>query len=156
MGHDHGHSHGHNDNDYYLEQLFTVGVCGALGTVGFLLWQRGVLSKTKMLADYLQWTVVAGSVAILLALVVVRAIALWREVGEPAKKTAHDHDHAPRPWVLVAMITVTITSSIRSSEIEWHDHAHSSCLSLALVTPATGLKPLAKAPRDRSRSRPRP
>ena len=85
-------AHGHKDNEYYLEQLFTVGVCGALGAVGFLLWYHGILTTTKMLAARLQWTVVAGSL-ILLALVLVRAVALWREVGETAKKPAHDHDH---------------------------------------------------------------
>jgi hypothetical protein len=91
MAHDHGHSHSHND--YFLEQLFTIGVCGAMGAVGFLLWYNGVLDRTKMLAPSLQWTVVAGSLT-LLFLVAVRAIVVWKAVGEVGKTPAHAHDHA--------------------------------------------------------------
>jgi uncharacterized membrane protein YcgQ (UPF0703/DUF1980 family) len=94
MGHDHDHGHSHGHSDYYLEQLFTIGVCGALGAVGFLLWYHGILTRTKMLTPSLQWTVVAGSLT-LLFLVVVRAIVVWKSVGEVGKKStpAHDHDH---------------------------------------------------------------
>ena len=41
MAHDHHH---HDQNTYYLEQLFTIAVCGALGGVAVLLWYTGKIA----------------------------------------------------------------------------------------------------------------
>ncbi len=38
----HDHSHG-DRNAYYLNQLFTIAVCGALGGVAVMLWCSGKL-----------------------------------------------------------------------------------------------------------------
>ena len=83
--HDHGHDHGHHHHgegrtDFYLEQLFTIGVCGALAAVTFMLWWRGLL--TLMLAPRLHVFVVGGAAA-LFVLVLIRAVVVWRAVGEP-------------------------------------------------------------------------
>ena len=40
MAHDHSHQHG-DANSYYLEQLFTVAVCGSIGAVMVMLYATG-------------------------------------------------------------------------------------------------------------------
>jgi uncharacterized membrane protein YcgQ (UPF0703/DUF1980 family) len=87
MAHDHSHA---DANAYYLEQIFTIAVCGALGCVAVLLWYSGKL--TLMLAPKFHVWVLAGGIT-LLVLVVIRAIAVWRSVEEPTAVPVHDHDH---------------------------------------------------------------
>jgi hypothetical protein len=67
------HQHKH-DSSYYLEQLWTIGTCGALGIVMVLLWYYRVLAifLDKKFHDPVLW----GGLA-LLALVGVRAVDLW-------------------------------------------------------------------------------
>jgi uncharacterized protein len=78
---------------YYLDQLFTIGVCGALAGVTIMLWRSGL---SKMLAEKFHIWVGLGGLS-LLALVVVRAVSLWRSVDESAEEPAdhgHSHGHA--------------------------------------------------------------
>jgi hypothetical protein len=83
-----GHSHD-DHRGHYLEQLCTIGMCGALGVVAILMWYRGWLSD--LLADTFHPAVLLGGIS-LLAIVTVRAVALW-----PAAAPAHDpaHEHGP-------------------------------------------------------------
>jgi hypothetical protein len=85
MAHDHHHEH---NGAYFLEQLWTIGTCGALGVVMILLWWYGVLSifLDSKFHDPVLW----GGIA-LLVLVGVRVAALWPEV---ARRRAHAHSHA--------------------------------------------------------------
>jgi hypothetical protein len=85
----HDHSHG-DRNAYYLNQLFTIAVCGALGGVAVMLWQSGTLRF--MLVERFWLPTLLGGIA-LLVLVLIRAVALWRSVDEPAAAHSHDHDH---------------------------------------------------------------
>src|SRR6266404_639670 len=87
MGHNHDHSH--DGSTYYVEQLCTIGICGAMGVVTILLYTQGLLGL--MLARGLHWMVLAGGIG-LLVLVAIRAVAVWFSVGKPA--AAHNHDHA--------------------------------------------------------------
>jgi hypothetical protein len=98
MGHDHHH---HGQAEYYLEQLFTIGVCGALGVVGVSLYFSGKLNF--MLAERFHPWVLGGGIA-LLVMVVIRAIVVWNSVAEPLAVPVHDHDHA-----------------------DGHDHSHDHC-----------------------------
>src|SRR6185437_790755 len=85
----HDHSHG-DRNAYYLNQLFTIAVCGALGGVAVMLWYSGKL--TNMLhPKFFLWVLLGGIT--LLVLVLIRAIALWRSVEEPQPTHNHDHHH---------------------------------------------------------------
>jgi hypothetical protein len=86
MGHNHDHSY--DGSTYYVEQLCTIGICGAIGVVTILLYTQGLLGL--MLARGLHWMVLAGGIS-LLGLVAIRAVAVWFSVGKPA--TAHDHEH---------------------------------------------------------------
>lgn len=117
MAHDHDHSHD-DRNAYYLNQLFTIAVCGALGGVAVMLWFRslhpeGMLSLIRHpsgdeLKEHLEWLrpdgmllkmlhpkfflwVLMGGIA-LLFLVFIRAIALWRSVDEAVAVPDHTHD----------------------------------------------------------------
>jgi hypothetical protein len=109
-GHTHDHSHGHHHagSDYYLQQLLTIFICGAFGVVGLLMYfvpagpgvtdnDGNPLTKLGVLLSpgFHPW-VLAGS-GILLAVTVVRGVALWRMAGagQHAHHDHHHHDHAP-------------------------------------------------------------
>jgi hypothetical protein len=89
VAHHHHHS-GADRNAYYLDQLFTIAVCGALGGVAVMLWYTGKLGLMLHPKFYI-WVLLGG--VTLLALVVVRALAVWRSVDEPVDAITHDHDH---------------------------------------------------------------
>lgn len=85
----HDHSHG-DHNAYYLNQLFTIAVCGALGGVAVMLWWSGTISL-MLHPKFFLWVMLGG--ATLLVLVVLRAAAVWRSVDERAAVPDHTHDH---------------------------------------------------------------
>ena len=94
-GHDHGHGHHHHDHgDENLEQLFTIGVCGAFGTVAVALAVPALMNNdpanpsilTIILSkDFHAFVLVAGIV--LLFMTLVRVLTLWKE------STPHKHEH---------------------------------------------------------------
>jgi hypothetical protein len=85
----HDHSHG-DRNAYYLNQLFTIAVCGALGGVAVMLWYSGTLRYMLHPKFYL-WVLLGGLT--LLALVAIRALAVWRSVDEAPHTHDHEHNH---------------------------------------------------------------
>jgi hypothetical protein len=85
----HDHSHGDRQS-YYLNQLFTIAVCGALGGVAVMLWWSGKIGLMLHPKFYL-WVLLGGGT--LLLLVVLRAVAVWHSVDEPISEHSHDHDH---------------------------------------------------------------
>lgn len=91
MGHDHHHHHD-DQNTYFMEQLCTIAMCGAFGGVAVMLWARGTL---KLFLDpKFHPFVLAGGIT-LLALVAIRALAVWRQTGPaPHAHDHHEHDHA--------------------------------------------------------------
>src|SRR4051794_14103213 len=91
----HDHSHHHSRAEYYLEQIFTIGVCGALGIVAIRMYGTG---KLYILNPSFHSWVLAGGIGLLI-MAVVRGIAVWMSVEEPTAVAAHDHgdcghDHA--------------------------------------------------------------
>ncbi len=95
-GHDHHHDHAHSDE--FLEQLLTVGICGAFGIVAILLGSQAVANQSGMLTIMLaepfwKWVLIGGVVLTLLC--IIRGVALWRAAASPH---VHDddcgHDHA--------------------------------------------------------------
>lgn len=86
------HDHSHDDrNAYYLNQLFTIAVCGALGGVTVMLWYSG---KLRFLVVERFWLPTLLGGITLLVLVFVRAIAVWRSVDASLDAGhSHDHDH---------------------------------------------------------------
>jgi uncharacterized repeat protein (TIGR03943 family) len=95
-GHHHHHDHGHGDEN--LEQLFTVGICGAFGTVAVALAVPALTNTdpanpsilTIILSpDFHAFVLVAGIA--LLAMTLVRVLTLWKEAGQHHH---HHHDHA--------------------------------------------------------------
>jgi WD40 repeat protein len=85
----HVHTHDEDRGTYYLEQLCTIGVCGALGGVCIMLWWQGKLDRILNSKFFLP--VLLGGIT-LLVLVAIRALIVWRETGKPVH--AHDHDHS--------------------------------------------------------------
>src|SRR5436309_1597941 len=80
---------------YYYDQLFTIGVCGALAGVTLMLWRTNQLGK--MLDPKFHIWVALGGLT-LLALVALRAIAVWLSVDEaadalPTPETHGGHSH---------------------------------------------------------------
>src|SRR5262249_53774918 len=88
----HSHDHAHDGSTYYVEQLCTIGICGAMGVVTILLYTQGLLSL--ILAPSLHWMVLAGGIG-LLGLVAIRALAVRFSVGKPEAAHNHDHEHGP-------------------------------------------------------------
>ena len=101
MAHDHDHS-----STYFLEQLWTIGTCGALGIVMVLLWHYQVLAI--ILDRKFHEPVLWGGIALLI-LVGIRIIDVWfsaarlraARVNDASMGNdhvghdhAHDHDHA--------------------------------------------------------------
>lgn len=99
-GHSHDHGHDHKHADEYLEQLFTIGICGAFGVVAVLLSYPTVLvaakssTLTHALAPYFHPYVLAGGVVLLL-MTLVRAVSLWKATAphEHGPDCGHDHAH---------------------------------------------------------------
>lgn len=89
MAHDHHHDHSHAGT-YYMDQLCTIASCGALGGVAVMLYATNKLSL--ILADQFFVPVLTGGVA-LLALVIIRAVTLWREAGRAVAHSHDDHHH---------------------------------------------------------------
>ncbi len=83
------HDHSHQDN-FYLEQLFTIGSCGAIGGIAVLLYLQGTV--WDILAPRFHIPLLAAGIA-LLVLVAIRAIVIWRMAGETGNGTPHQHDH---------------------------------------------------------------
>ena len=99
-----GHAHDHHQGDrsqYYLEQLFTIGVCAAFGGVTLILWYSGTLKN--MLADKFHIWVFLGGAA-LLVMAAINAVALWFSVGDAKAVPVNGHGHA--------------------HDDDHHDHAH--------------------------------
>jgi len=88
MAHDHDHLHD-DRNAYYLNQLFTIAVCGALGGVTVMLWYSG---KLRFLVVESFWLPALLGGITLLVLVLIRAVAVWRSVDQ-ALDAGHQHDH---------------------------------------------------------------
>jgi hypothetical protein len=90
MAHDHSHD---DPKAYYVEQLCTIAIAGALGGIAVMLYHRNLL---WFLAPKVQPWVLAGGIA-LLVLVVIRAAAVWFQAGRTASESPghdHAHDHA--------------------------------------------------------------
>jgi hypothetical protein len=107
MSHSHDHSHDHSG--YYLEQLCTIVVCGALGLVVILLYFQRTLDHQKalgfLLADFLHPYLLGSGIAIL-AVAALRAGFLFLSLRRRAatqhadddhcKNCGHHHDHDHR------------------------------------------------------------
>jgi len=91
--HHHGHHyHGESLRDYFTEQLLTILVCGLFGFAAVQMYRLNML---EFLAPQFRAPVLYGGAALLL-LVVVRAVAVWKEAGELQHEhadCAHDHAH---------------------------------------------------------------
>lgn len=88
MAHDHHHD---DSTGYYLEQLGSIAIAGVLGVVAVMMWRQGMLNF--ILAEQFHPFVLAGGIALLVA-VVVRAVTLWLSTGaQPALANGHVHEH---------------------------------------------------------------
>ena len=90
MGHAHDHSHG-DPAQFYLEQLFTIGVCAAFAGVTLILYFSGTLNLLLAVKFHI-WVLLGG--AALLAMAVINGVSVWLSAGAAAPHPhAHDHDH---------------------------------------------------------------
>jgi DUF1980 C-terminal domain len=116
MGHAHAHAHAEGEGTYFLDQLFTILACGAIGLVAILMYQTGLLGR--ILVPMFFPMVLAGGIAIVV-MAVIRAIAVWQLAGarraaeaeamgdRPDHGHSHGHSHAHG-----------------TGEACGHDHAH--------------------------------
>jgi hypothetical protein len=123
MAHAHGHAHGDSEGTYFLDQLFTILICGAIGLVAVLMYYTGMLSR--ILVPMFFVPVLVGGVAVL-ALVLIRAVAVWQLAGARRAELAgaanhnehqgHEHSHSHGH---------EHSHSHGHGEACGHDHAHS-------------------------------
>lgn len=85
MAHEHHH---HADAAYYTEQLCTIGICGFMGAVAVLM-SRDKTLMSLILSPTFHPFVFWGGVALLVT-VAVRAVCVWKTVGNSG---AHEHQH---------------------------------------------------------------
>jgi uncharacterized protein DUF1980 len=104
MAHDHHHHHdGESASNYFTEQLLTILVCGLIGFAAIQMYRT---DRLGFLAPRFHDPVLYGGIGIL-ALVVLRSIAVWKEAGAmQARLQASNHDH------------------VHTDECK-HDHGHS-------------------------------
>jgi hypothetical protein len=96
MSHSHEHVHDETyDPAYYLEQLFTIGVCGLLGGVAVMLYYQEML-RFMLATKFHVYVLVSGFA--LLGLVAIRGVFLWFSVGRAGEAQLHEHcHHSPEP-----------------------------------------------------------
>jgi hypothetical protein len=75
----HNHSGCMSPRDYFTEQLLTILVCAGMGFVGVQMYRTEMLQH--ILAPQFHLPVLIGSIGVLV-LVVLRAVAVWKEAGE--------------------------------------------------------------------------
>lgn len=90
----HTHSHEEAEN-YFLDQIFTIALCGAIGAIAVLLFVKKSMLMIILDPRFHPY-VLAGGIALLL-MVAIRAMAIWKLAGQPAPvvadAAAHSHDH---------------------------------------------------------------
>jgi DUF1980 C-terminal domain len=99
VGHAHAHAETDGEGTYFLDQLFTILLCGAIGVVAISMYATGMLGRILVPMFFVP-TLLGG--AAILVLAVIRAIAVWQLAG--ARKAAlaeasadganHDHSHS--------------------------------------------------------------
>lgn len=103
MGHTHEHTHDHTN--YYIEQVCTIGICGALGAVAIMMYSRNMLSIV-LDPKFHPFVLYAGIT--LLIMVAIRAVSVWQSVGRGNVEHIHENDH----------------SHAHGQECDHHDHSH--------------------------------
>ena len=95
MAHEHAHSHGEGEGNFFLDQLFTILSCGAIGLVAILMFQSDMLGRILVKGFFIP--VLVGGIAVVI-LAVVRGIAVWQLAGRvklvPIPIEAHGHSHS--------------------------------------------------------------
>ncbi len=89
MAHSHAYSHGEPENTYFLDQLCTIAACGLIGFVAVMGYRTGLLDRIKLHPDFRIPVLIGGGA--LLVMVVLRAIALWRQAGEARSELAEEY-----------------------------------------------------------------
>ena len=105
----HEHAHGEGEGTFFLDQLFTILACGAVGLVAILMYQTGMIDR--ILVPMFFGPVLIAGIALVI-LVCIRAVAVWQlagarrvgqtepaDIGEPRGQDrghshSHGHDHA--------------------------------------------------------------
>src|SRR5262245_51247542 len=107
----HSHAHDEAEGTYFLDQLFTILVCGALGLVAILMYKTGTLQRI-LVPMFWAPVLIAGGALIVMAFI--RAVAVWQLAGARrlAESEHGDHDHGHG-------------HDHGHSHSHGHDHAHS-------------------------------
>jgi hypothetical protein len=104
MAHDHHHHHdGESVSNYFTEQLLTILVCGLIGFAAIQMYRT---ERLGFLGAQFRDPVLYGGIGIL-ALVVLRSVAVWKEAGAMkaqlqacaenhvhSEECNHGHEHA--------------------------------------------------------------
>ena len=122
----HMHAQDEEQNSYYLDQLCTIGICGALAVVLILAYVNNALNE--ILNPKFHQPVLWGGLALLI-LVAVRAVAIWIASGKQpvaqghshaaGHEHVHDHEHAHECG--------HDHEHVHAGTPEPHSHTHAAC-----------------------------
>jgi hypothetical protein len=122
----HAHHHHQDPASYYTEQLCTIAFCGGFGGIAVAVYATGTVNYI-LKAGLLQYSLLAGGI-VLLALVLIRAVALWLTVGNPEAACGRDHgegccdnDHEHE----LAVTTAAEGLALVTEPVHDHGHDHS-------------------------------
>src|SRR5262245_44223376 len=119
----HSHLGCQSPRDYFTEQLLTILVCGALAFVGIEMYRNGMLEY--ILAPQFHLYVIIGSVAVML-LVIVRALAVWREAGElqPVDDMGCQENHVHTAACNHTLPGLPVGDAPDANMMDDHGHSH--------------------------------
>jgi hypothetical protein len=98
---------------YYLEQISTIGACGALAGAFLLDWYHG---KIGYFIKEQYFLLVLTGALLLLGLVVVRAVAVWCAAAGPQHPNRPDHERRWAPWRYVVLLLPVALSLLMPAE----------------------------------------
>jgi uncharacterized membrane protein YcgQ (UPF0703/DUF1980 family) len=89
------HEHASPEDPYFLDQLCTVAICGAIGGVALMMWYPDAEGKsllaTLLHPRFVPFVLYGGIVLLILTLI--RAVTLWFAAAPAAEHVHEDHDH---------------------------------------------------------------
>ena len=94
MAHSHAHAHAEEEGTYFQDQLFTILLSGGIGVVAILMYRSNMLERI-LVKEFWKPVLIAGITV--MALTIVRAVALWQVAGKtpaPPAPPAEGHGHA--------------------------------------------------------------
>src|SRR5262245_48285364 len=91
--HGHSHDHHHDEDNYFIDQLCMVGLCGAFGMICLCLWFWQTAMLKNLLADQFHIYVLLSGITLTI-ITFARGWVLWQQSRDPNFRNPHHHGHS--------------------------------------------------------------